>query len=281
MRSTRTHYFEPLGDVAMFTLGRKLDFRYKPNLIIILFVLITTAVGWLSTGQILSGIYLGGGVFMTWALCRELDPAHDYSAFIAAALSLFIIIDSESIQFLNLFWLLLMLRAVNGIIGKELTLFDLFSILGFTVFQSLNNENSIYLLIFVLGMVCIRQTREKTKTVSLAGALGLVLFILQSFFMNSLTFNNIEDFNILNILVIISSALSPIVFWFLSHIDTEDDKGNIAARSKIFASQLLYSVSILLFVFFSDITFANQVIYLSVIIGVFLYFFGMKIFRHK
>jgi len=35
----------------MFTLGRKIDLRYKPNLIIVLAALIVVAAGWLISGE--------------------------------------------------------------------------------------------------------------------------------------------------------------------------------------------------------------------------------------
>jgi len=258
----------------MFTLGRKIDLRYKPNLFIVLFVLIVAALGWLVTGEILSGISLGVGSFLSWALSRELDPAHDYSAFIAATLSLSMLFNFETIQFSIGLWLLLLMRAVSGITGKELTLFDGFTLLVFTVYLSLNNENSIYLLIFVLAITFIVRTGEKTKKIAMIGALGFTLFIAHNFLMNPLSFNRIDDLNVLNLFVIVSSGLSPIVFWFLSRIKTEDDQGNKAVQSKVFASQLLYSITILLLVFFGDMTFNDQIIYLSAMIGVTLYFIG-------
>jgi len=260
----------------MFTLGRKIDLGYKPNLFIVLFSLIVATLGWLVTGEFLSGISLGVGVFLTWALSRELDPAHDYSAFIAAALSLSRLFDFESVQLLVGLWLLLLMRAVSGITGKELTLFDVFTLLAFTVYLSLSKENSIYLLVFVLATVFIIRTSEKTKEVAAAGALGFIFFIGQSFVMNALSVNSTDDFNLLTLLVIVSAGLSLIVFWFLSRIKTEDDQGNRAVQSKVFASQLLYSATMLLFVFFGDMTFNDQIIYLSTVIGVALYFIGVQ-----
>jgi len=265
----------------MFTLGRKIDLHYKPNLIIVLWALIVIIIGGLATGEVMLGIHLGGGVFLTWALSRELDPAHDYSAFIAVAFSLFMVVYFEMIHFLIFLWLLLLMRAVNGITGKDLTLFDIYSILGFTVFLSLTNENSIYLLIFILAMAFIIRTREGTRMVWDAVALGFILFIIQSFFMNPLSFNRIEFFNPLILLVIMLSAFSPILFWFLSQVKIKDDMGNQADRSKVFASQLLYSITVLLFVFFGGMSFNDQIIYSSTIIGVTLHFIGSKFIETK
>lgn len=269
-------HFLNIRGVVMFTLGRKIDLRYKSNLIIVLASLLVATAGWLISEDFLLGLSLGGGFFLTWAFARELDPAHDYSAYLAAVLSLSMLFDFESIGFLNALWLLLHMRALNGITGKGLTLFDVLTLLGLTVFLSLNYENSIYLLLFVLAMIFIRQTRAKTKVATIASLLALILFTIQSTLMGALSLNQIDYSNFFNVLMIIMPCLSLISFWFLSHIKTEDDKGNSVVQSKVFASQLLYNVTVLLFFFFSDTTFNDQVIYLSAIIGVALHFIILK-----
>ena len=260
----------------MFTLGRKIDLRYKPNLIIVLASLIAVAAGWLMFGEFSLGISLGGGFFLTWVFSRELDPAHDYSAYLAAVLSLSMLVDFESIGFLNALWLVLHMRAVNGITGKSLTLFDVLALMGLTVFLSLNDENSIYLLLFVFAMILIRQTRAKTKVASIAGFLAFLLFTLQSTLMGTLSLNQLDYSNLFNLLMIVVPCLSLIPLWFLSRIKTEDDKGNRVAQSQVFASQLLYNVAVLLLFFFSDISFSDQMIYLSANIGVVLHFLILK-----
>lgn len=260
----------------MFTLGRKIDLRYKPNLIIVLASLIVAAAGWLMSGEFSLGISLGGGFFLTWVFSRELDPAHDYSAYLAAVLSLSMLVDFESIGFLNALWLVLHMRAVNGITGKSLTLFDVLALLGLSVFLSLNDENSIYLILFVFAMILIRQTRAKTKVASIAALFALLLFIVQNTLMGALSLTQIDYSNLFNLLMIVVPCLSLIPFWFLSRVKTEDDKGNRVARSKVFASQLLYNMAVLLLFFFSDISFSDQMIYLSANIGVVLHFLILK-----
>ena len=65
-----------------------IDFNYKTNQLVVLLTLAASAVGWLVTGAFLSGLSIGVGVFLTWALAREIDPKHDYSALLAAGFSL-------------------------------------------------------------------------------------------------------------------------------------------------------------------------------------------------
>ena len=137
----------------MFSLGRNIDFHYKTNKIIAIVSVVVAAIGWILTGNVLSGLYIGFGSFLTWALSRELDPKHDYSAFLAVGFSLLNLFYYEDLQLIVIFWILLLMRMVSGITGKGLTTFDIFSLLGFTVYLSLNNKNSVYLLIFLLAVV--------------------------------------------------------------------------------------------------------------------------------
>ena len=78
----------------------------------------------------LLGLGAGFSVFLAWALCRELDPDHDLSAFFAAGLSLLglFILGHPSLSLL--FWLLLLLRIVNRTTGLQATWLDSFALLG-------------------------------------------------------------------------------------------------------------------------------------------------------
>lgn len=265
----------------MFTLGRKTDFNYKTNKIIVIMSLLVVIIGWVLTGKILSGLYVGGGVFLAWALSRELDPKHDYSAFVAASFSLLNLFYYENIQFLVIFWILLLMRIVNGITGKELTVFDIFSVLGLTVFLSINNKNSVYLIIFVLAMAFIVKAKENTREALIAGGISLGIFIVESSFMRYLSLNNINYLDPINIFAIATLCISFILFCFLSKDEIEDDIGNRVKRFKILSSQILYSATVLLLFLFGSISINNLVIYLSVILGVTIYFFGFKSFNRN
>ncbi len=78
----------------------------------------------------LSGIVLGVAVFLAWALCRELDPDHDLSAFVAAALALAGTFILGPPGLMVLFWLLLTVRIVNRTTGLPATLLDSLGILA-------------------------------------------------------------------------------------------------------------------------------------------------------
>ncbi|OJF94643.1 hypothetical protein [Alkalibacterium sp. 20] len=254
-----------------------MNFSYKTNQLIALLAALAAAFGWALIGEISAGLYIGIGVFLTWALSRELDSKHQYSAFIAAAFSLLNLLHYENVQLIIIFWILLLMRMVNGITGKELTVFDIYSVLGFTVYLSFNDENSVYLLIFLLAMTFITKTREKAKVVLIASGIGLAFFIVESFFMNYLSFNNIDYLDPITLFVIATLCLSFMLFWFLSKVETTDDRGKRVNRSRLLASQMLYSATVLLLFFFGDMSLNNLIIYISAILGVAIYFIGFTL----
>ncbi|MEG0267194.1 MAG: hypothetical protein RR439_01635 [Carnobacterium sp.] len=260
----------------IFTLGRKIDFSYKTNKIIAVLSLLVVATGWVLTGKLLDGVYIGVGVFLTWALSRELDPKQEYSAFLAVAFSLLNLFYYENIQLLVIFWILLLMRIVNGMTGKELTIVDIFLVLGLTIYLSLNTENSIYLLVFILAMALIIKASEKKKAVVIASGISLGFFIGESFFMHYLSLNNRNVLNPISLVAIMIVCLSFIFFWFLPKDKVEDDRGNNAEIARIAAGQLLFSAAVILLFFFDDVSMNNLVIYLSVILGVTCYFVGFK-----
>lgn len=265
--------------VFMFTLGRTIDFNYKTNKMITVVSIVVMAMGWILTGNILSGLYIGVGAFLTWALSRELDPAHNYSAFLAVGLSLLNLLYYEDIQLLGIFWLMLLMRLVSGITGKKLTGFDIFSVLALTIFLSFNDKNSIYLIIFMLEIAFTIKAKEKKTEVLIACGISLGFFIAESFFMGYFALNYMGYSNYISIFTIAIIGISFILFWVLSKEEIEDDMGNRVKKFQLLASQILYSVAILLLYFFDDMSINNLVIYLSVILGVTFYLIGFKKFK--
>lgn len=264
----------------MFTLGRKIDPRNKTNLIIIICTFAAFIIGWLLTTELISGFYIGGTVFVTWALSRDVDPAHSYSAFVAVALTLTNLLYIETIeqtQILALFWLILILRAVNGITGKTLTLVDILLALGFTVFLSFNQANSLYMFVFVLAMAGLYRIGERQKVVLAAGLLAFVLVIVQMLFMHRLTLAAFDEQDPVTLILIAVAVLSAVLFWFISRRVCKDDQGNQADLRRIFTGQLVYCAAVLLLVFFEDLSINDHLVHLSVLLGSAIHFFWLRI----
>jgi len=119
-------------------LGRPLDPKYPPTLGISLLTLSVMAGGCivhlLQTGtwskSILWGIGSGLYVFLAWALCREIDPDHDLSAFAAAAFALITLFIWGFYGLGISFWLLLAIRIINRTTGLPATILDSSVLLG-------------------------------------------------------------------------------------------------------------------------------------------------------
>ncbi|MFC6464518.1 hypothetical protein ACFP65_05760 [Marinilactibacillus sp. GCM10026970] len=261
----------------MFTLGRKLHLDDKTNVSIVLFTLSAFILGWLFTRDIGSGFNLGGGVFLSWALAREVDPAHSYTAFITATLSLFHLYYVDTVHFLMMAWMLLILRAVNGITGKKLTLFDIFSAFALTIFLSLNNRNSLYILVFILALISLFMLQQREKITFMCAMIALILFLVQSLFLGHCTVIGTEQLNLLNTLVIMSSILFSILAKFGLKNLVKNDKGKKTDRTRIFYGQLLYATTIIFFVIFGRLTYSDLVIQLSILWGVFINYIAIQI----
>ena len=132
-----------LTDVT--SVGRTIDPHYPTNrAIAILTLLITVAAAlWqrLSAGQpwlasATWGLQAGLTIFLTWALCRELDPDHPLGAFLAAALALPTLYLWGLPQLNVAVWLIIVTRVVNRTVGLPAGLLDALGLLAFSTWLS-------------------------------------------------------------------------------------------------------------------------------------------------
>ncbi len=119
-------------------IGRPLDFAWPTNVAIFL---VTIAVGILSAA---SGIWNGlppaemawpavrtaGNVFLAWALCREIDPDHQRTAFVASAAVLLWAVFKEDPPLLPGLWLIMATRFLNRSTGIKPTPLDWLGFIG-------------------------------------------------------------------------------------------------------------------------------------------------------
>ena len=107
--------------------GRPVEWNYPTNRAISVITLVVVSGGIIyklfSGEQLLHslgwGFGVGFSVFFSWALCREVDPDHDLSAFVAAGLTLIGVFFFYPPTFIGLLWLILMLRIVNRTTGRK------------------------------------------------------------------------------------------------------------------------------------------------------------------
>lgn len=118
--------------------GRLVDPRYPSNLAIAILTVLTTvgatACRWVAGSTLVDGALWGIGaglaIFLAWAVARELDPDHDLSAFVAAALAILALAALGLPPLLPLFWVLLTMRIVNRTVGLPARPLDSLAVLS-------------------------------------------------------------------------------------------------------------------------------------------------------
>jgi hypothetical protein len=132
----------------MTSISRSIDLDYPSNRAIAIVTILVVVGGALS--QFLSGGGWGesilwsanGGVsiFLTWALCRELDPDHAVSAFVAAGLALLGLVFWGLPRLAAILWLIMVVRVVNRTTGLAAGLLDSLAVLGLGSWLSLEGN---------------------------------------------------------------------------------------------------------------------------------------------
>lgn len=121
------------------SIGRPIDPNYPTNRAIAILAALVAFGGTifkLVTGlaflqSALWGLSAGLAIFLTWAICRELDPDYDLSAFVAVGFAIIGLIIWGLPDASTLFWLLLLVRIVNRTTGLPATVFDSLGVLAF------------------------------------------------------------------------------------------------------------------------------------------------------
>ncbi|MBN1660096.1 MAG: hypothetical protein JXA93_16970 [Anaerolineae bacterium] len=171
-------------------LARSIDLRYPTNLAIsIVSLLVAAGIAFyraFSGDPWIDALPWGVGaaftVFLAWALAREIDPDHDLSAFVAAALALIGLIAFGQPSLLSLLWLLLLLRMVNrttGVPARPLDSLAVLGLAGWLTWQGWESAARVTALGFLLDALLPKPLRHHLALAGLAlvGAVaaGIVL----------------------------------------------------------------------------------------------------------
>ncbi len=144
---------------AISGIARPLDFEYRTNRWIAglagAVLLIATLVRALATGDWLGaagwGAWSALGVFLAWALARELDPDRDPAAFLAAGLAGVALLLTGLPDIAALFVVLLAVRVLNRTTGVGATPLDGIGLLGLGLWLALGGT----LLYLAVGAVAL------------------------------------------------------------------------------------------------------------------------------
>lgn len=254
-----------------FTLGREIDIQYATNRYILIITLVSTLLGMILRGDFVTGLQVGGTIFLTWVLGREIDPKREYSAFIgvAVAFAYSFLADTFMVSFLELAFIMLLLRLINRTCGSKPTLLDAGVIFGLAAYLYYSFNNPIFLILYVIGLF-ISQTFKEDQlfNIFIAAGAGFALGYLFFLMTNNLAFS--------------SPILSP---WFLilltflygivSYLDHDrkvyDDKGQLISSVRIVRAQLFFAFAVLVIAFLSDSLFGNMVAYIAAMAGAIIY----------
>lgn len=173
--------------VTLTSVGRPIDLSYPTN----------RAIAIVSLGVMLAGVLLQRmagaawlpslswgaeaalSVFLAWAVCRELDPDHGLSAFVAAALAVGGLWVWGLPRLGVIFWLILILRVLSRTMGPPAGILDSLGVLGLGMWLSLPPQGHwgyalLTALVFLLdGRLATPLPRQ--LVFALLGALGTAI----------------------------------------------------------------------------------------------------------
>lgn len=257
----------------MFTLGRDIDIHYPTNRLILILAALSGLIGVFFFNDWLTGVKIAGAIFMSWAMSRETDPKREYGAFVSVAIAIILIIftDIFQITFLELLFVMLILRFINTTSGDQPTFFDAGIILVLASFLSYIDKSLVYLALYLIGFFLSPIFKEKKVLkiiTSLLATLSAVYLIYLLLSQGSLT----------NPLIGPLSLLSQVLLYSLFSIRDRkkkiyDDAGSLVDSSKILKAQIFLLVIISVFLFLTNPAIGNIIIYYATTMGVALYGF--------
>ncbi len=134
-----------MRDATLTTVGRPIDLSYPTNraiaiitlLVMLGAVLLQRIAGSAWPQSVLWGAQAALSTFLAWALCRELDPDHQLSAFVAVPFTLAGLLLWGLPRLGVIFWLILTVRVVNRTMGPPASLLDSLAVLALGIWLSL------------------------------------------------------------------------------------------------------------------------------------------------
>ncbi|MGM0395677.1 MAG: hypothetical protein ACQEP4_01320 [Bacillota bacterium] len=256
----------------MFTLGRKIDIHYPTNRWISIIAILVTGGSYFLTGELSIAWKTGAGIFLTWALTRELDPKREYAAFASAFFALSSLFVAFKVDLMAIFFLLLMLRFVNKITGDKNTILDMATLFGLAAALSYSRETSVYLLLLLIGTFFnVRNTNDKKINIMFL-LFTAVIFVGQFFVIGVYGLSKFVFAKGWIMSLYLVSLASYLVYVLIDREkSTLGDNAEIVEAQKILNAQLYFAIAISLLMFFSKVPSGNVIVYLSSMLGYLIY----------
>lgn len=256
-----------------FTLGRTIDVNYPTNRWLIITIIAVILGAWPYTGSILLGMTVGLGFFLCWALAREIDPAHDLSAFVAGGFYLLSIPVFDGLQLAFLFYVLLLLRFISGICGRGPTLADQAALFALTVYLLVSRESGIYGLFLALALLLALPKAQDKPVLQGLGKIAVVVSLVASAFWPWQAGLMWEYALLPGILALSVLMLVSAIFNRALAVDQgmQDDRGRPLPPYRVRRAHAFYSAVVLAVLLLETFTLATYVLLASVLLGTGVY----------
>ncbi len=186
------------------------------------------------------GIGAGAAAFFAWALSRELDPDHDYSAFVGAALTIAAVVIVEDVpELLPLFWLLLASRVLNRTTGLPSTLLDTATLLILGAWLAFT-ELWLFAVLSALALLVDGMLPPRRRQPILMSGLSFSIALTALPF-SSTPFQLHLDAGLLAL--VFSALFVPVAYASRQPQSTCDYTGNPLDSERLLASQVILAVS--------------------------------------
>lgn len=252
----------------MFTLGRSINIKYPTNQIILAITVVLAVVAYFTTGDLLTAVQIGGSLFLTWALVREIDCKREYAAVLAAFFSLINLFIAFEVRLGIIFLMILILRSLNQITGKKGTIIDFIAMLGLAFYVSYSSQNSIYIfLVFLTILFNLKDNENKNLNLVLL-AISFILYGVLSIGFDYFVYYGEIFTNLTLVLFYGISLLIYFIYIFNDHDKfTTNDEGKPASVKKILKAQMYFGFAIFLLLVFSKMASGTIVVFFSALYG--------------
>jgi len=260
-----------------FTLARKVDPRYKTNLIILIMTITLLIARGMFTNDWRGSLVFSAGFFLTWALAREIDPLHEKSAFAAAFIYLSMAMWIVELNLGLVFWTVLMLRVITKITGKKTTVLDLLGLMGLGIYLILGQGNGIYGLIFTVAMVIGHRRSAKDAIFKVFMLVGIVISVWGISSYSILLPGEALQMDSFRVILLLVGLVCGTIYGRMLQKDQgiRDDLGEIIESKYVLLSYIFYLGMYAVLIIGTDLDQGTLSLFFAVILGVALYRAGL------
>lgn len=235
-------------------IGRPLDPNYPPNRAIIAVAILVGLVGGavqlfiIGSGLLDSLVWsveAGGGVFLAWALSRELDPDNAKSAFVSAGLWILSLAVINAPGLLALLWFLWSLRILNrtsGLAAKPLDSILFLALGSWLAFQAIGVYILMTAVVFLLDGLLQPANRRQHYFAGLTALAALALFLIFDASLASFRFSA----GVIAPLLVVTILFAPVIASYRRVQARGDYTGEPLNPTRVRAAQLIALITALL-----------------------------------